>query len=55
MGFTPYFYGTIYFDLEVYLFYGTRDDFQVSELLLASSESFWFREPALSAKTNSRF
>ena len=50
MGFTPYFYGTIYFDLEVYLFYGTKDDFQVSEITLARSESFWFKEPRAKRK-----
>ena len=31
-------------DEEVYLFYGTRDDSQVSVLSLASSKSFWFKE-----------
>ena len=37
-------------DEDVYLFYGTRDDFQVSKLSLASSESFWFREPRSNLK-----
>ena len=37
-------------DEEVYLFYGTRDDFQVSEITLASSESFWFKEPRAKRK-----
>ena len=37
-------------DEEGYLFYGTRDDFQVGELSLASSESFWFKEPRAKCK-----
>ena len=36
------------------MFYGTTDDFQVHELLLASSESFWFREPRAKRKYEDR-
>ena len=36
--------------MEVYLFYVTRNDFQVSKLSLASSESFWLREPRAKRK-----
>ena len=31
MGVSLFFYGTYYRDLKVYLFFETRDDFQVSE------------------------
>ena len=37
-------------DEEFYLFYGTRNDFHVSELSFTSSESFWFREPRVKPK-----
>ena len=37
-------------DEEVHLFYGTKDDFQVRELSLASLERFWFRETGAKSK-----